>query len=269
LSSGLAVKRNDKRMDLYLNSKIAEPYKNNSQKARVMTEFWVKQNGYCPNCGNKLSQFDNNKPVADFLCDNCKEEYELKSKKGAEIGKKIVGRAYFKMIERIKSQNNPNLFLLTYDKTDLKVIDFLLIPKYYFTPDIVQKRKPLSNDARRAGWIGSYILIEKIPESGKIYFVKNSTVIDKRNVFDNWSKTLFLKNEKAEAKGWILDIMNCLDKIPDEIFSLNDVYKFEKLLKSKHPENNYIKEKIRQQLQILRDRGFIEFLGRGKYKKVK
>jgi type II restriction enzyme len=33
--------------------------------------------------------------------------------------------------------------------------------------------------------------------------------------------------------------------------------------------NNFIKDKIRQQLQLLRDKGMIEFVGRGNYKKVK
>lgn len=36
----------------------------------------------------------------------------------------------------------------------------------------------------------------------------------------------------------------------------------------KHPENNHIKDKIRQQLQFLRDEGLVEFTTRGNYKKV-
>ena len=51
-----------------------------------------------------------------------------------------------------------------------------------------------------------------------------------------------------------------------ETFSLNDMYSFENYLKIKHPENNNIKAKIRQQLQILRDRGYLKFISRGKYK---
>ncbi|MGN1347846.1 MAG: hypothetical protein ACI4VI_02775 [Acutalibacteraceae bacterium] len=46
------------------------------------------------------------------------------------------------------------------------------------------------------------------------------------------------------------------------------MYSFESELKIKHPKNNNIKPKIRQQLQFLRDRGFIEFLGNGKYEKI-
>ncbi|MBQ1398560.1 MAG: restriction endonuclease, partial [Clostridia bacterium] len=36
----------------------------------------------------------------------------------------------------------------------------------------------------------------------------------------------------------------------------------------KHIHNNNIEAKIRQQLQILRDKGFIEFLERGHYRKI-
>ena len=42
----------------------------------------------------------------------------------------------------------------------------------------------------------------------------------------------------------------------------------ESILKQKYPMNNFVKDKIRQQLQILRDREIIEFLGKGRYKKV-
>ena len=35
-----------------------------------------------------------------------------------------------------------------------------------------------------------------------------------------------------------------------------------------HPENNHVKPKIRQQLQVLRDAGVLEFVSRGKYRVV-
>ncbi len=255
-------------MNLKLNDAIAKQYRNNSQKIRVISEFWVKQNGFCPNCGCELSEFENNRPVADFLCHNCREEFELKSKNSKSIGKKIVDGAYHTMIERINSDNNPSFFFLTYSKVTLLVNNFLIIPSFYFLPDIIEKRKPLSEKARRAGWTGCNILLNGIPENGRIYFVKNSAVIDKNRVLENWHKSSFLKSKKGEAKGWILDIMNCIDEINNEEFFLNDVYQFENILRAKHPNNNFIKDKIRQQLQLLRDKGIIEFLGRGKYKKV-
>jgi len=48
---------------------------------------------------------------------------------------------------------------------------------------------------------------------------------------------------------------------------LEQVYCFEKALSEKHPDNRFIKAKIRQQLQILRDKGYLEFVERGIYKK--
>jgi type II restriction enzyme len=256
-------------MDLNFNIKLAEGYNSNSQIARVLTENWVKQNSYCPNCGNHyLSEFENNKPVADFYCVNCSEEYELKSKDGIKVGDKIVDGAYSSMIERINSANNPNFFFLNYNKENLLVNNFLIIPKHFFIPEIIEKRKPLSENAKRAGWIGCNINISKVPESGRIFLIKNSEIISQEKVQEKWSSTGFLKSKNLQTRGWILDIMNCIDKINKETFSLNEMYNFEDYLKNKYPENNHIKDKIRQQLQFLRDKGFIEFNGRGIYRKL-
>jgi type II restriction enzyme len=49
-------------------------------------------------------------------------------------------------------------------------------------------------------------------------------------------------------------------------FELADVYRFEAHLSAIYPDNLHVREKIRQQLQVLRDGGFVEFLGRGRYR---
>jgi type II restriction enzyme len=246
-----------------------ESYSSRSQIARVLTESWVKQNIYCPSCGNNnLNQFENNKPVADFLCFSCKAEYELKSKKD-NFTLKIVDGAYVKMIQRINSNNNPSFFFLNYSRVRSEVLNFLVIPKHYFVTDIIERRKPLSDTARRAGWIGCNILLKDIPETGKIFIIKNGVVEDKKQVLKKWSSTSFLTNQKLEARGWVIDVLKVVEKIPFDEFKLADVYSFESELQQKFPNNNFIKDKIRQQLQILRDKGLIEFKGNGNYKKVK
>ena len=256
-------------MNLALNKNLVEGYSSNSQIARVLTENWVKTNSYCPNCGEfKLKEFENNKPVADFYCNQCSNEFELKSKNSNSIGKKIVDGAYSTMIDRISSDNNPNFFFLTYDKIKWEVSNFLIIPKHYFISDIIEERKPLAPTARRAGWIGCNIDLTKIPNNGRIYLIQNSEIISKEKVRAKWQGTEFLKSKKGISKGWILDIMNCVDSIKKESFTLKDVYQYEHSLQLKYPENNYIKDKIRQQLQLLRDKGLIEFKGRGNYKKI-
>ena len=89
----------------------------------------------------------------------------------------------------------------------------------------------------------------------------------KNKVLSKWKKTLFLREEKENsAKGWLLDIMRCIDKLNKKEFVLDDVYKFESGLGKLHTENKHIKDKIRQQLQFLLDKGYLSFVGGGKYK---
>lgn len=231
-----------------------------------MTEDWVKNQIFCPNCGNLVKDFENNKPVADFYCANCSEEYELKSKKD-NMGKKIVDGAYSKMIERLNSTNNPSFFFLNYDLQNYKVQNFVVIPKHFFVPEIIEKRKPLSESARRAGWVGCNILLQSIPKSGKIFYIKKGKPESKEDVLKNWNKTLFLRESKdVDLRGWILDVMNCIDGLNKKDFTLNEIYNFENILSEKHPENKHVKDKIRQQLQFLRDKGYLKFLDRGKYR---
>tara|TARA_R110002096_G_scaffold142067_1_gene297169 strand:+ start:582 stop:1358 length:777 start_codon:yes stop_codon:yes gene_type:complete len=256
-------------MDLTFNTTLANDYTNNTQIARVLTENWVKKNSYCPNCGEiSLNEYENNRPVADFFCNSCLEQFELKSKNGIKVGNKIVDGAYETMIKRINSIKNPNFFFLTYDKIKWEVNNFLIIPKHYFISDIIEKRKPLSINARRAGWVGCNIDLTRIPDNGRIFLIKNSEIIPKEKVQSKWKGTEFLNTKKGNSKGWILDVMNCVDAIKNDSFTLNDIYKFENQLKLKYPENNFIKDKIRQQLQLLRDKGLIEFKSRGIYRKI-
>ncbi len=253
-------------MNLNFDISLANGYKSKSQIARVLTENWVTRQVYCPCCGSlPLYDFENNRPVADFYCENCKEEFELKSKNG-KIGKVIVDGAYSTMIERINSDNNPNLFFLTYTK-QWAVSNFLIIPKHFFTADIIIKRPPLADTAKRAGWIGCNINLAKVADIGKVFLVREGQVVNKEIVQDSFNKTAFLRNTNLKARGWLLDVMNCIDQVDEDTFTLDEIYKFEKILRTKYPSNNFVKDKIRQQLQILRDKGVISFMGRGVYKK--
>lgn len=255
-------------MDLNFDTSISEGFTSSSQIARLLTEHWVSRNVYCPSCGNSnLRSFKNNNPVGDFHCDNCKAEYELKSKKDS-FGRRIVDGAFSSMIQRINASNNPHFFFLNYSPSESKVKNFIVIPKHYFIDDIVEKRQPLADTARRARWIGCNILLNNIPASGKIFLVKNEQIVPTKSVLESWNKTAFLANQKKEARGWTIETLKLLDRIQSNEFDLNDVYAFETELKDKFPSNNFIKDKLRQQLQVLRDRGLLEFKDRGKYRKT-
>ena len=60
--------------------------------------------------------------------------------------------------------------------------------------------------------------------------------------------------------------MNCVDHLDPNGFTLSDVYGFESQLSYIYPRNNNVRPKIRQQLQVLRDNGYLEFLGNGNYR---
>lgn len=135
-------------MNIVFDTSIAEKYHSMSQKVKVMTESWVGKEIFCPACGCNVNHFKNNRPVADFFCPNCQGEYELKSKKDS-IGTRIVDGAYRTMIERLQCSNNPNFFLLNYDLKNLEILNFFVIPKHFFIPDIIEKKAPFKK--RQAG----------------------------------------------------------------------------------------------------------------------
>lgn len=244
----------------------ATPFVSLSQKARVWTEGWVLSQMYCPACGrHPLSDYLNNKPVADFYCNGCSEDFELKSTKN-KFGKKVTDGAYATMMSRLQSDRVPSLMLLRYTAQDKMVHDLSVIPKQFFVTDLIEKRKPLADTARRAGWIGCNILINKVPKAGRIDLVKSRVPEPKDIVLQKWEKTSFLRQKTLSQKGWVLDVLNCVEDIGMAEFELSDVYKFENYLSTLHPENNHVKPKIRQQLQVLRDAGIVEFLGRGRYR---
>ncbi len=240
-------------------------YTSRSQQARVMTESWVASHFFCPNCGDfPLKKYPNNQPVADFVCGKCNEDYELKSKQGV-FGSKMVDGGYQTMMDRLAGSRNPNFLLLNYTQS-CQVSDFCIVPKHFIVPDLIEKRKPLAATARRAGWIGCNVLLSRIPESGKIFFVRQSDVLQKRLVRQRWERTLFLRDFSEEKKGWLLDTMNCVERLGRNTFSLADVYGFEAELAEKYPRNNHVRDKLRQQLQVLRKKGYVDFVGRGQYR---
>lgn len=243
-------------------------YKSASQIARVMTETWTRDNIFCPNCWIDICEYENNRAVADFYCGWCSEDFELKSAKKNTLWNKVVDGAYHTMIERLWESQNPNFFFLNYTPS-YEVKNFIIIPKHFFVPAIIEKRKPLPETAKRAWWVWCNILLKTIPDSGKIYYIQNWENISKKEVLHNWGKTKFLRKKKnLQTKWWLLDIMNCVDEIKTQEFSLDEMYKFATRLQILHPENNFIQDKIRQQLQVLRDNWYIEFIGRWNYRKM-
>jgi len=256
-------------MDLGFNLRAASSYSSPAQRARVLTESWVESEIYCPNCGRaSIERYPNNTPVGDFFCPKCREQFELKAKQDS-FGRKIVDGEYHTMLRRLRSNEVPNLFALTYDMQRGSVLDMVVIPSQFFVPAIIERRKPLALTARRAGWMGCNILISEIPKAGRVNLVTKGIPNSKPQVLSAWRRTLFLRDQThLEMRGWALDVMRYIEKLKSSEFTLADIYRFEQELQKIRPNNRHIKAKIRQQLQVLRDAGYLEFQGRGNYRVV-
>lgn len=69
-----------------------------------------------------------------------------------------------------------------------------------------------------------------------------------------------------DLRGWNYIVYLLLKyNIRNQVFDLKELYKFEEFFKSVYPNNNTIKDKLRQTLQNLRDKGYLKFIERGKY----
>jgi len=67
----------------------------------------------------------------------------------------------------------------------------------------------------------------------------------------------------------LLDLISKKWKI-GQSFSLEDIYQFEDHFSKLHPTNNFVQAKLRQTLQNLKTKGFIEFMdNRGHYIRIK
>jgi len=61
-------------------------------------------------------------------------------------------------------------------------------------------------------------------------------------------------------------MLNAIHSLKKKQFSVLDAYSLEPELSKLHPANQHVRPKIRQQLQVLRDLGLLEFLGDGHYR---
>ena len=253
-------------MDLRLPITGLAGYKSASQRARVCTEPWAEANLYCPACDSRrISTLPTGTRAADFVCPSCASRFQLKSK-SSKMGNCVVDGAYSAMRDAIKADRTPNLFLLHYQLPQFTVRNLLLIPHFAFSLSFLEKRKPLSANARRAGWVGCNFLLDRIPQDAKIPVVESGKVIPANDVRSAYRKVRPLEKLTIEKRGWTLDVLNVVRSLGKREFRLSDVYAHSDELAELHPQNRHINPKIRQQLQILRDMRLLEFLGAGSYR---
>lgn len=169
------------------------------------------------------------------------------------------------MIASIRSGNTPNLLILQYSVL-WRVENLMFIPRYFFVEAAVEKRPPLGPNARRSGWVGCNILLDRIAEDGKIGIVVQGLETPREEVRVRVGRTEPLRTVSIPDRGWTLDVLTAIRRLQRPMFTLAEAYSLEQELSKLYPDNHNVRPKIRQQLQVLRDLGFLDFVGRGQYR---
>lgn len=243
---------------------VAAQYKSSAQRARVISESWTKTNGFCLACSSDvLRPTAANTRSTDFICISCEHRYELKSFE-RRPSKSLVDGAYASMISRIFDGTAPTLLLMERSQ-DWQIVSFSAINSLFLTPDIIDRRQPLSASARRAGWVGCNIRLDRLAPGGEVHIVNNGVARTKQDARIDFQRFLKLKALKPGERGWTALILSTVRNLGSSHFTLDEVYAKEQIFSSRFPNNHNVRAKIRQQLQVLRDLGYISFDGGGHY----
>lgn len=240
-----------------------------SQRARVATEQWAVENLFCPRCeADALRPLRAGQKVSDFTCADCSLNVQLKAKRGA-FRSAFANSAYKPKLEAIRARELPDYALMSYSLAEWAVTDLTFLPGHFITEERVEARKPLGPHARRAGWIGSTVVLRDLPPDAFVRVIDEGTARSSATVREQYARFAWLKESKAESVGWTTDVLREVRAVAPLVgvtFTLAEIYeRAEERLAAAYPANKHIRDKVRQQLQLLRDRGFIRFDGRGTY----
>lgn len=108
-------------------------------------------------------------------------------------------------------------------------------------------------------------VLSKVPQS------KRPSIPDFDSTILSQTKDVYtggVESIASSLSGWKLEVFKILNQIQTVDFTAHDLELFIPYLQQKFPNNNNIDAKIRQQLQLLRDIGLVQFNGNGKYCKL-
>ena len=133
------------------------------QTLGVFGENFVRRNCSCPKCkkDNTFKLLPTNFKCSDIICDFCGFLGQVKTSKVKEINilpKRILGAAWKPQKERMDSGLYFSLYLVLVDTNNNVAVYFL--PAELQEPEMFIVRKPLSANAKRAGWQGYYYQVE-------------------------------------------------------------------------------------------------------------
>jgi len=109
-----------------------------------------------------------------------------------------------------------------------------------------------------------------------------TVIVPPEEVREKFKRVKPLKEISVKERGWTLDVLNVVRRISGRsserqfahsesrsrltsaaTFTTTDAYAFARELEKLHPDNRHVRDKIRQQLQVLRDAGLLLHIERG------
>lgn len=136
------------------------------QKTGDYGEKLVAKTVDCPGCkrqGKTLRLLPTNFRCADLICDFCGYLAQVKTKNQDDVDtlpKQILGAAWKPQSERMESGIFFPLFIVLLGK-QAKSKSIWYLPRDLQSSEMFVPRKPLGHGAKRAGWQGFYIELEK------------------------------------------------------------------------------------------------------------
>lgn len=253
-------------MELHCDLSLADGYKSASQQARVLSEGWFAKNAYCLACdADEVKQTKANTGATDFVCPKCSHRYELKAFKGRRQPKSLNDGAYGTIMGLIKAGAAPTLCLLQ-RTSDWTIQGLNAIHSSFVLPDTIVARRPLSANARQSGWVGCTIRLDRIDSAAQVGVIHDGVAQPVNDVRRRFQRFLPLAKRPVDQRGWTLLTLRLVRALGKSTFRLDDVYALEDEFAKAYPDNRHVRDKIRQQLQELRDLGVLEFVRRGEYR---
>jgi len=147
-----AAQRRSVRIDF----REAAGYTSASQVARVAIEAWVARNVDCWRCRSPLLMVPANARLLDALCRDERHEVQVKAVAGI-ASDRLSGAAFGPMAQRLAQGALPDYLIVSYDRARSQVVLAEFIAGETLVLERLKARAPLSEGARRAGWIGATV----------------------------------------------------------------------------------------------------------------
>lgn len=137
-------------------------------------EVAVCRHAHCPRC-NRTRQFKRlptNFECADVICKFCGYLAQVKATRlqdgSDDLPRRIMSAAWGPQHERIIAGIYHGLYVVAYRSDGRTLVSIDFVPPHILeaSPSVFEPRKPLSANAKRAGWTGYMLNLEVLPAVG-------------------------------------------------------------------------------------------------------